>query len=71
MTTGSSNRRLFKKSPHQILYVYLVSRDKMTCSAHGNLLELNIGRIDLKRQSCPCALLIKHYDMKAYGKVAV
>jgi hypothetical protein len=48
-TTGSSNRWLSNKSPHQILYAYLVSRDGVTCSAHGNLPELNTGRIEMRQ----------------------
>lgn len=46
--TESSNRWLSNKYPHQILFAYHVSRDGVTCSAHGNILELNIGRIEMR-----------------------
>lgn len=47
--TESSKRWLSNKTPHQILFAYHVSRDGVTCSAHGNILELNIGRTEMRQ----------------------
>jgi hypothetical protein len=33
--------------------------------------RLNLYKHVLKRKTCPCAELIKHYTMKAYGGVDV
>jgi hypothetical protein len=36
--------------------------------AYGNIFIHNLPDL-LKKQSCPCAQLLKHYAMKAYGGV--